>query len=68
MKEIFIDEYVSETIYNHGNEYYLAAQTLCGSGIPHTAPVATCYAFSIELFNKEFKCHQEDHTHSQHVL
>ncbi len=52
MKETFIDEYVSETIYNHGNEYYLAAQTLCGSGIPHTAPVATCYAFSIELFIK----------------
>ncbi|KII77316.1 hypothetical protein [Vibrio renipiscarius] len=54
-KEPFIEEYISYRIYNHGSEYYLAAETLSGLEESHTAAIATCYSFAIELFLKSLK-------------
>jgi hypothetical protein len=51
----FIDKYVSETIFQHGNEFFLSAQRLTEFDDHKTAPVAVCYALSIELFIKSLE-------------
>ncbi|EHH1173894.1 TPA: hypothetical protein NKO81_004506 [Vibrio parahaemolyticus] len=49
---VFIDEYVSPNIYDHGKQFYDAASVLETSELSLTPPIAVCLAFSIEMFLK----------------
>ncbi|ANQ55879.1 hypothetical protein [Vibrio parahaemolyticus] len=56
---IFIDEYMSPSIYDHGKQFYNAAKLLEASDLPLTPPMAVCLSFSIEMFLKCLRATQK---------
>ncbi|WP_412514826.1 hypothetical protein [Shewanella indica] len=52
---VFIDEYISPNIYDHGKQFYDAAKVLDASDLSLTPPIAVCLSFSIEMFLKCLK-------------